>query len=270
MAKPLRFLAGSLAALLCAGALAGCPDPDVEFEEFNARWCTPENIRETFSYCPCDNDAQCGDGDSGWVCDGGSCVTGCRGADGNNCQPGVECSSTDSSVGKCAIGCDTAPAALGEPDGLYFFSLVPPQSPKKPAPLLATLTTTADGSTGLSFSLELQPVDAEDRMTQVGDPFTVGPFEVNADGSFEADWGPFAVPGETNPLTPSVLEADIVTLGALCTMQDDVCGIASGQITSPVVLDIAGSTFYMEKIDDIADHTEPVLLNCAGDTGNTL
>jgi len=270
MAKALHLIFGSSAALLGAALLTGCPDPGGAFEQFKQEWCTPRNIMETFSYCSCETDDQCGDGTSGWVCEGGSCTTGCRGSGGNGCPIGIDCSSTDERVGKCAIGCDTAPAALGEADGLYFFNLVAAQSPKKPAPLLVTLTTEAAGPTGLQFSLEVQPVDATDRMTTVGETFTVGPFAINGDGSFEADWGSVTVPGETNPLTASELGADLITIGALCSMQDYACGIVNGAITSPVTLPLDGSTFYMEKIETIADHSEPPILNCAGDVGGAL
>ena len=271
MATLARFIFGSSLALTAAALLSGCPDPQTNFEEFQQAWCTPRNIMETFSYCSCSVDSDCGDPQSGWVCNGdGSCQTGCRGADGNSCPEGVDCDSMDSSIGKCAIGCSTAPAAVGEPDGLYFFSLTAGVSPNKPAPLLITLTTDSGGPTGLQFTMEVQPVDADDRMTIVGDPFTVGPFAINGDGSFEADWGEVSVPGETNPLTPSVLTAEIVTIGALCSGEPDSCGIITGQVLAPVMLDLAGSTFYMEKIDDLADHTEPPFLNCAGDTANPL
>ena len=119
MAKLARLIFGSSAALTVAALLSGCPDPQGKFEEFKQAWCTPRNIMETFSYCSCSVDSDCGGPQSGWVCNGdGSCQTGCRGTDGNSCPEGVGCDSTDKSIGKCAIGCETAPATLGEPDGL--------------------------------------------------------------------------------------------------------------------------------------------------------
>jgi hypothetical protein len=46
-------------------------------------------------------DSECGDADSGRICEGYQCVDGCRGADGNLCPSGEMCSSTDSSAGTC-------------------------------------------------------------------------------------------------------------------------------------------------------------------------
>lgn len=50
---------------------------------------------------PCPNDAACGAADSGFVCDAGSCVPGCRGTGGNGCAAGYTCTSTDMSIGAC-------------------------------------------------------------------------------------------------------------------------------------------------------------------------
>ncbi len=50
---------------------------------------------------PCSTDADCGDSQSGVVCDGAVCVRGCRGSGGNGCPSGEECTSTTSDVGQC-------------------------------------------------------------------------------------------------------------------------------------------------------------------------
>lgn len=77
---------------------------------------------------PCASDAECGSATSGQVCDAttGACAAGCRGAGGNGCATGQVCSSTDTSVGKCAAsptpvapssdaksGCSTTPSSGG-------------------------------------------------------------------------------------------------------------------------------------------------------------
>jgi hypothetical protein len=157
------------------------------------------------------------------------------------------------------------PPAAGEVDGDYMFSLVAKQSPKKPAPLRATLTTT-DGGAGLEFTLDLQPLDAEDRSTEVGTAFSVGPFPVQPDGTFEADWGTITVPGATNPLSPSDLSADLLISGSLCA-SDFFCGAAAGDILEPVMLNIDGSSWTMESLETFM---EPPKLNCAGDLADPL
>jgi MYXO-CTERM domain-containing protein len=80
---------------------------------------------------PCFVDANCGDWQSGLVCDETECKPGCRGQGGNGCPEGQVCSSTDESVGACApvsvcaddASCGDAtsgricdPAAGGDPD----------------------------------------------------------------------------------------------------------------------------------------------------------
>ncbi|MDI1448007.1 MYXO-CTERM sorting domain-containing protein [Polyangium sp. 6x1] len=50
----------------------------------------------------CAVDADCGGPTSGMVCNGSNaCVEGCRGVGGNGCPSGLECSSTDSTIGQC-------------------------------------------------------------------------------------------------------------------------------------------------------------------------
>lgn len=50
----------------------------------------------------CTSDTECGAATSGRVCDGGSCVAGCRGRGGNACPSGQSCTSQDTSIGDCA------------------------------------------------------------------------------------------------------------------------------------------------------------------------
>ncbi len=199
-------------AFTCVGLVAllgGCPDPDVEFADFESRY-----------------NAVKGDGGSG---QGG----------------GMACT----------------PPMAGELDGEWLFALTPKQSMTKPAPLLATLTTTAD-----TFTLDLQPLNADDRTTEVGTAFTVGPFDYAADGSFEADWGTIMIPGETNPLTDSALTANVVILGSLCS-GDFLCGAANGQVTMPVMLGIDGSKWSMTRM---SAYMEPPVLDCSGNTAAPL
>jgi fimbrial isopeptide formation D2 family protein/uncharacterized protein (TIGR03382 family) len=53
--------------------------------------------------CGCNADSECGTNISGRVCDGNvnKCTYGCRGTGGNGCPPGLICSSTDGSIGRC-------------------------------------------------------------------------------------------------------------------------------------------------------------------------
>lgn len=196
-------------------ALAGCPDPGEEFDEFVKRH--------------------------------------------------ADIYGTTVGAGASGVGGSCTPPAAGEVDGEYLFSLVVQLSATKPAPLKATLTT-MDGAAGLEFTLDLQPLNAEDRVTEVGTPFSVGPFPVSSDGSFDSDWGTITVPGETNPISASELVAELQVAGRICP-GDFFCGIAGGMVTSPAPIDISGSTWTMESL---ATFAEPPKLNCAGDLADPL
>lgn len=202
---------------LAAGAtliavLAGCPDPDVEFEDFVKRK---------------DEIATSGSGSGGSTGVGGGCA---------------------------------APAAE-DFDGDYLLSLVVMLSPDKPAPFRATLTNTE-----AEFSLSLQPLHADDRSSDVDSPFMLGPFALNMDGTFEADFGTITIPPDTNPVSGSELVADVVLLGKLCPA-DFLCGKANGMVTSPAPIPLDGSDWTMEKLDTFM---EPPKLNCAGDLAAPL
>ena len=203
----------------CVGlvaVLSGCPDPDVEYADFEERF---NKINPTTS------------GMGGMPGTGGGCV---------------------------------APMA-GEFDGSWVFLLSPQQSMTKPAPLKAEVTTADNGGT-LQLTMDMQPLDANDRMTEVGTPFTLGPFDIGMDGTFEADFGEISVPGETNPLTDSPLVADVVIGGAFCDSMF-LCGpILGNMVLMPLMLPLSGN-WAMHKEES---YMEPPVLTCSGDTAAPL
>jgi hypothetical protein len=250
------FLFGALGSLLL---VAGCPDPEAEFDEFQQRFCaSPDNIRPG-TPCACSSDIDCG---VAGVCEGGTCSDGCR-AGSAGCQEGFACSSDNDTVGDCVPSGCIPPTMAGEIDGDYFFALTPAQSPTKPAPMIATVTSTM-GNGGIEMTLSMQPINADDRVTPEGGPFTLGPFPIAADGSFDADWGSIVLPGATNPLTASELGATVPSWrGNFCVGSPLICGTLDGDITMPVMLNIDGTTWAMVPMDV---HMEPAVINCAGDT----
>jgi hypothetical protein len=175
---------------------------------------------------------------------------------------------TPIALGGICLG--TAPAA-GAADGEYYFALTPTDSPTKPAPFLATLTT----SNG-ELTVELLPLNADDRMSvAMVDPDmdgtfepatseTFGPFPIGADGTVTLVLDQATVPGDTNPLTMNTLTVDAELLGAFCT--DDpslLCGSFTADVTAPFALPLEGS-WAMQRID--GDYPEPPIINCDGDT----
>lgn len=60
-------------------------------------------------FCGCETDSDCGDADSGMVCDTEDthqCIEGCRGKDGNGCPDGEECTSETDEIGICTTPCE--------------------------------------------------------------------------------------------------------------------------------------------------------------------
>ncbi|AUX26178.1 uncharacterized protein SOCEGT47_067390 [Sorangium cellulosum] len=154
-----------------------------------------------------------------------------------------------------------APCALpeaGAADGDFLFSLSAYLSPRTPIVFLAKLATEArDG--GLGFSLRFQPLEAADRRTPTGTPVDVGPYEAGADGAFTAALPTITVPGNANPISGSDLEATITLTGSLCAPADFVCGDVTGTVARPLRLDLADSTFAMDRITDPTSYPAPVI-----------
>jgi len=77
--------------------------------------------------CGCYTDADCGDAQSGRVCDTttNTCVDGCRGESGNGCPAGYQCTSTDTTIGVCQ---PVGPAAVSDQGAGCGGCRVPPRS----------------------------------------------------------------------------------------------------------------------------------------------
>ncbi|HSO00070.1 MAG TPA: hypothetical protein VLS89_17375 [Candidatus Nanopelagicales bacterium] len=164
-------------------------------------------------------------------------------------------------------GC-TVPAA-GAIDGDYLLALSATLNPAKPILFLAQVTTSAMGD-GLGFSMNLQALTAADRSTPVGAATDVGPFQVNADGSFVADLPPLTVPNTANPITGSEIQADATMTGSLCDPAEFICGTVTGTAIASITLNLDGSTFTMEKVPTPGAYPEPPQINCAGTLAEPL
>ncbi|AKT43952.1 hypothetical protein [Chondromyces crocatus] len=169
----------------------------------------------------------------------------------------VEIHGSSTTTTTTPTGACTLPEA-GEIDGDHLLTLAVKLNPQKPVMFLAGVTTTAMGD-GLGLSFKLQALDKADRKTPVGDATDVGPYEVNADGSFVADFPPLPVPAEANAITGSAITADVTLTGSLC-VGELVCGALDGT----AVLNIDGSAFTLQKIEDPSSYPDAVI-NCAGD-----
>jgi hypothetical protein len=103
------------------------------------------------------------------------------------------------------------------------------------------------------MDLVLQPLaldvgETTDPRTAVVDALEYDDVVVNPDGTFELDLGVLELDGETNPITGSDIVTTALIEGEILDA-DDMCGDLSGSVTVPLMLDLAGSTFAMTRIE---------------------
>jgi hypothetical protein len=173
-------------------------------------------------------------------------------------NPGVDGGDLD--AGPCT---PPDPAAL---DGQYVLALSAVIAPETPILFLTQVTGISDPP---GVELELQPLSAADRRTPVGQPLTVGPIALSTDGAVHAELPPLIVSGEANPITGGEIEAQVTLDARFCGVSDFYCGSVSGRVTLPVGLDLAGSTFAMERVQGGMLPEQP-FLNCNRDRAAAL
>lgn len=153
---------------------------------------------------------------------------------------------------------DAGPCTAPDPsalDGHYIFALSAQIQPQNPILFLTDVTGSAAG-----LLLVFQPLSAADRVTPVGASVTIGPLPLGADGSFHAELPPLVVSAEANPITGGEIEAQVVFDARFCDESGFYCGTVSGNVSRPIPLDLAGSTFAMERLaNGTPPPTEPFI-----------
>lgn len=144
--------------------------------------------------------------------------------------------------------------ALADITGTFHFALSSVIAPDFPLQFVVTSTFTPnDDGTGGTLNLEFQPLSLEVGSTTeprefVGDVLPLMNLEVGAGGGFEVDLGTVMVTGEANPITGSDIVSNLVLMGGIQSA-DLWCGTVSGEVTSPIMQDLAGSTFAAQRIE---------------------
>lgn len=193
-------------------------------------------------------------------------LTGCPDTQGEFDAFGERYAEANPSGGGVVFTCMTPPMMAGDGDGNYLFALSAVLAPKFPILFDTDLTITAGGANGLQFTLLLQPLDRFDRMTPVGTPVTIGPGDLNADGSFDVDPPLISVTGMANSLSGSDLEVDLTTLNGHICNEDFMCGGVDGNVLQPPLGPVlAKSTWTMERLAAPGMFPEPPKINCAGE-----
>jgi hypothetical protein len=173
--------------------------------------------------------------------------------------------------GVCPPGSPDAEALSGN----FLLAVSPAFSAKTPIVFTAALTAESAGAGELRFSFDLTALSAADRRTPVGG--SIGRAETTAPaGPFTLDFGEITVPGEADPIIPGAPIVATVTLtGQLCGPDPStgsvsfLCGDASGTVTQPTKLNLAGSTWTARRITDPTALPE-ITINCALEAPNPL
>jgi hypothetical protein len=165
-------------------------------------------------------------------------------------------------------GCPGDPCmapAVAETMGDHLFTLSAALGPDQPV-----LFDTQLAYDGMALTFTMQPLLAMDRMTKTGMPVMLGPYTVAPDGCFAADFPELSVPGEANPISGTVIVADIAITGRICAGYMSFCGDVTGNLIMPFMFDLAGSTYTCEKLAMPGAYPEPPTINCAGDLATPL
>jgi hypothetical protein len=166
-----------------------------------------------------------------------------------------------------APSCTILPGGV---EGSYLLAISVSVAPTKPIVALTDLTTPAfRGGTGLA--LTVQPLAASDRTTPVDSPISIGPFLIDERGNFRATVPGLTVSGDANPITPGApISADIVLAGNLCATSGFFCGSVSGRATSPIMLDLEGSTFTLTFVEPGGSVPTQPVVDCTGTLATPL
>lgn len=153
---------------------------------------------------------------------------------------------------------DRAPDAAPEPDaeilleipnitGKFLFSLSSVVDVDRPFFFIATNTLYATGDGSATMDTSLQPLHYVNR-TPVGDPLEFTGVPISMTGQFELSATNVSIPGDANPFSESTVELSEVILRPTIKNKNMYCGTVDGHLTSPLDLDIAGSTMGAVRI----------------------
>lgn len=174
--------------------------------------------------------------------------------------------SSSSSVSTGVIEGCIPPMAGSAAEGSYIFALSAQLSNTKPIFLRADVTFSADeAAPSISMSLTAlrtpyrEAADNENipRFAPIEPALKVGPFPLDAEGQFTAEFPELTVSGKANPFSPNDLVAVIrLESGQTCELNEGeepltICGNVSGDVSKPIPIELkAEKNFYaMLKYD---------------------
>ncbi|MEX1367360.1 MAG: hypothetical protein AB1Z98_29805 [Nannocystaceae bacterium] len=171
---------------------------------------------------------------------------------------GDESSTTaDSTTGPNATddGVDTVSdtSTTGTPPGARSF-LLAVGTPLDPSLPFQGLVTIADSPGQVDMTLQWLSLDLGSRTSPRQPVGLIYEYTIPVDetGFIYWDFGTIDIPGEANPITGEPLTAAVLA-GATPIGEPAYCGEVAGQVISPSVIDLLGSTHAMTSISSVAD-----------------
>lgn len=139
-----------------------------------------------------------------------------------------------------------------------------------PLQFISTVVQHVDDMGNITIDISLQPLSLElMKVTVPREPVgTVLEFKgipVIDGASYTVDAGETMVTGMANPITGSDITATLL-MEATVVDANFVCGTVSGDVTSPLMTSINGSTFAAVRLEDPNVLPTDVTINCARDT----
>lgn len=156
------------------------------------------------------------------------------------------------SQGMGGAGADCLPPAPGVVAGPALLALETSTSPGAAILFFGELQTPElDGKTAVKYTYRALAV--ADRRSQVGSQLVVGPYVIDADGSFDAPTAESTLPGSANAILPGVPITSQLTLhGTICGVADFYCGTVSGTVSAPVMGETTGR-FGLTLVSSLED-----------------
>lgn len=185
-------------------------------------------------------------------------------------------------------GCEvTVPCAAPEPgviDGDFLFAISSVTTRTSPVVFTAKVTTSRkSGASTTDINLVFQPLRYADRKSPTDDtPIDIGTYPIRPDSLWSAELPPLTISGQANPITKdAAITAEVSFCGQLCAeggpgaetkpdsgpagvAPDFYCGAISGNVTSPMEIDLAGSNYTMRRLTgtDPASIPDDVEIDC--------
>lgn len=150
---------------------------------------------------------------------------------------------------------DTEGSMITDISGTFFFALETAVAiPGATIQFLAYSELVANDDGSGSLSLKFQPLSLlQGSTSEPRDPLDqlleYENIPVTPEGTFELDMGNVTILGEANPISQSIIKANLVLRGEIRSA-DAWCGTITGMATEPLELNLEGTTFATKRLMD--------------------